>query len=156
VATSAPAGAAATGVPVTDVARLCDLLGPGDFTNIAISGAATPTVSSDGPGSAYCSYTALPGAHGGIEFDVFVDDDPVGVFNTIRAETVGLHDFLIVGADDSAGTEGVAGQADKPTIVLARKGKLVFTIAAPAGPFVPAALTALALGVLARGAALAG
>lgn len=156
VGTTPPAAVGATGGPVTDVAKLCDLLGPGDFQSVAIEGAVTATVNTDGPGSAYCSFTAQSAAQGGIELDVFVTDDPQGTFNTAKGELPGLHEFLIVGADESLGTEGVAGQADKPAAVLVRKGKLVFTLGAPAGPFVPAALTALSLMVLSRATALAG
>lgn len=48
-------------------------------------------------------------------------------------ETSGLTSATIVGADKAAMTAGVEGQADKPAAVLVKKGKLVFTIAIPAG-----------------------
>ena len=167
-ATSAPGGATgapaptggtgnlATGTPVTDVTKLCDLLGAGDFSGLAIEGAGAVTVNSDGPGSAYCSFTATSAAQGGIEFDVFVDDDPDGTYNTIMGETVGLASTTIVGADKAAMTAGVEGQADKPAAVLVKKGKLVFTIAVPAGLYREAALTALSLIVLSRSSGLTG
>jgi hypothetical protein len=163
-ATSAPAattaggggGAGATGMPVTDVTKLCDLLGPGDFSSVAIDGAGAVTVNTDGPGSAYCSFTAVSAAKGGIEFDVFVTDDPDGTYNTIMGETVGLAQTTVAGAERAAITPGVQGQADKPAAVLVKKGKLVFTIAVPAGLYREAAVNALALIVLARGAGLTG
>jgi len=170
-ATSAPGGAAsapaatsgtggtgslATGGPVTDVTRLCDLLGPGDFEQLTITGAGTATVNSDGPGSAYCSFTAVSAAKGGIEFDVFVGDDPNGTYNTVMGETAGLAPATIAGSDKAALTAGVQGQADKPAAVLVQKGKLVFTIAVPAGLYREAELNALALIVLARSTGLTG
>ena len=148
--------AGATGVPVTDLTKLCDLLGAGDFSSVAIEGAGTVTVNTDGPGSAYCSYTSASAAQGGIEFDVFVGDDPDGTYNTIMGETAGLASTTVVGADRAAITAGVAGQADKPAAVLVKKGKLVFTIAVPAGLYREAAVNALALIVLSRGAGLTG
>jgi hypothetical protein len=143
-------------MPVTDVTKLCDLLGPGDFANLTIEGAGTATVNSDGPGSAYCSFTAASAAQGGIEFDVFVGDDPNGTYNTILGETSGLTPSTVAGADKAAITAGVEGQADKPAAVLVQKGKLVFTIAVPAGLYREAAVNALALIVLSRSAGLTG
>ena len=158
-ATSAPGGGGtgqATGAPVTDLTKLCDLLGPGDFSSVGINGASVATVNSDGPGSAYCTFTAQSAAQGGIELDVFVDDDAASTYQTILDEIGPVNDFPIPGVDESAGTDGVAGQADKPASVVVRKGKLVFTIAAPGGTNNSLALTQLALLVLARGAGLAG
>jgi hypothetical protein len=149
-------GSLATGGPITDVTKLCGLLGPGDFEQLTITGAGTATVNSDGPGSAYCSFTAVSAAQGGIEFDVFVGDDPDGTYNTILGETTGLAPSTIAGSDKSAMTAGVEGQVDKPAAVLVQKGKLVFTIAVPAGLYREAALNALSLIVLSRSAGLTG
>jgi hypothetical protein len=149
-------GAGATGGPVTDVTKLCDLLGAGDFSSVAIEGAGAVTVNSDGPGSAYCSFTAASAGQGGIEFDAFVGDDPDGTYNTIMGETVGLASTTMAVADKAAITAGVQGQADKPAAVLVKKGKLVFTIAVPAGLYREAALNALALIVLSRSTGLTG
>ncbi|HJP89393.1 MAG TPA: hypothetical protein VJ850_10200 [Candidatus Limnocylindrales bacterium] len=149
-------GAGATGGPVTDVTKLCDLLGAGDFSSVAIEGAGAATVNSDGPGSAYCSFTAASAAQGGIEFDAFVGDDPNGTYNTVLAETTGLAPTTMAVADKAAMTAGVQGQADKPAAVLVQKGKLVFTIAVPAGLYREAALNALALIVLSRSTGLTG
>ena len=159
-ATTAPVatggGSLATGGPVTDLTNLCGLLGAGDFAGLTIPGAGTATVSTDGPGSAYCTFTAASAAQGGIEFDVFVGDDPDGTYNTILGETTGLAPATIAGSDKSAITAGVEGQVDKPAAVLVKKGKLVFTIAVPAGLYREAAINALSLIVLSRSAGLTG
>lgn len=141
---------------MTDVTKLCDLLGPGDFEAVGISGTGAPTVNSDGPGSAYCTYTGASAAQGGVEFDVFVDDAPEDTYNTILAEIGSVAPAELPGVDDSASGDGIAGQADQPASVVVRKGKLVFTIAAPGGPNNSVSLEQLAALVLARGAGLTG
>jgi hypothetical protein len=154
-ATGPGGGGQATGAPVTDLTKLCDLLGPGDFAAVGINGAAAPTVNSDGPGSAYCVYAGQSAATGGIEFDVFVDEDAEGVFDTIVAESSGeLTPATIPGVDEALGTDGVAGQADGYGTVVVRKGPLVFTIAAPGGPGTALKLSGLAAVVIARAAGL--
>ncbi len=149
-------GGLATGAPVMDITKLCDLLGTGDFEAVGISGTGAPTVSSDGPGSAYCAYTGASGANGGVEFDVFVDDDAAGTYQTILGEIGSVAPSDIPGVDEAAGTDGIGGQPDQPAAIVVRKGKLVFTIAAPGGPNNSVMLEQLAALVLARGAALAG
>jgi len=149
------AGALATGAPVTDLTKLCDLLGPADFAALGIGGVGAPTVNSDGPGSAYCVYAGESAAKGGVEFDVFVDEDAAGVFDTIVAETSGdLTPAIIPGVDEALGSDGVAGQADGYGTVVVRKGPLVFTIAAPGGPGTALKLSTLAGLVIARAAGL--
>ena len=153
--TAGPGGGQPTGAPVTDLTKLCELLGPGDFATVGIAGAAVPTVNSDGPGSAYCVYAGESAATGGIEFDVFIDEDAEGVFDTIVDETSGdLGSVIIPGVDAAVGTDGVAGQADGYGTVVVRKGPLVFTIAAPGGPGTTLKLSALAGIVIARAAGL--
>src|SRR6185503_8720137 len=130
---------------------LCDLLGPGDFDAVGIPGAKAPTKNSDGPGSAYCVYSGTSGATGGIEFDVFVDEDAEGTFDVIEEEASGtLTPLPIPGVDEAVGTDGTAGQAGAYATVIVRKGNLVFTIAAPGGVGMTAKLTALVGVVLAR------
>jgi hypothetical protein len=165
-ATTPPAGSTAapgtapggldTGGPVTDLEQLCGLLGPGDFEAAGISGTAAPTASSDGPGSAYCLYTGAAAAQGGVEFDVFVDDDAAGTYQTILGEISSVAPLELPGVDEAAGGDGIAGEPDQPASIVVRKGKLVFTIAAPGGPNNSLMLEQLAALVLARGAALAG
>lgn len=159
-ATSRASGATAgqpTGGSVTDLTKLCALVGPGDFASVGIEGAGSVTVSSDGPGSAYCVFKGTSGATGGIEFDAFVDDDPKGVFDTIVSEAKGaLGKLPIPGVDDAVGTDGTAGQADGYATIVVRKGNFVFTIAVPGGPGLQAKLTALAAIVIGRAAGLIG
>ena len=159
-ATTAPGttagGGLATGGPVTDIEKLCDLLGPGDFEAVGITGTGAPTVNSDGPGSAYCTYTGSTGANGGVEFDVFVDDDAAGTFQTILGEISSVAPLELPGVDEAAGGDGIAGEPDQPASIVVRKGKLVFTIAAPGGPNNSLMLETLAALVIARGAGLAG
>lgn len=148
-------GAQPTGGPVTDLTKLCDLLGPGDFAAVGINGAGVAKVSDDGPGTAYCVYSGTSGATGGIEFDVFVDADPEGVFDTILDEiSSDTTSVPIPGVDESVGSDGQAGKADAPATVVVRKGPLVFTIAAPGGTGNSLKLAALAALVVARGAGL--
>lgn len=146
-----------TGGTVTDDTRLCDLLGPGDFDAAGITGAGTQTVNSDGPGSAYCVYAGTSAATGGIEFDVFIDDDPASVYTTIVGEDAAeLTAIDVEGADVAEGWDGTSGQADSFGRIIVRAGKLVFTIAAPGGDGVAAQLATLADLVVERGAGLTG
>ncbi len=145
-----------TGAPVTDLTKLCDLLGPGDFEAVGIASTGVPTVSSDGPGSAYCSYTGAPAANGGVEFDVFVNDAAAGTFQTILGDIGSVAPAEMPGVDEAAASDGIAGLPDRPASIVVRKGKLVFTIAAPGGPNNSLMLEQLAELVLARGAGLAG
>jgi hypothetical protein len=154
-ATGPGGGGQPTGAAVTDLTKLCDLLGPGDFATVGIAGAAAPTMNTDGPGSAYCVYAGESAATGGIEFDVFVDEDAEGVFDTIVDGTSGdLGSVTIPGVDAAVGTDGVAGRADGYGTVVVRKGPLVFTIAAPGGPGTTLKLSTLAGIVIARAAGL--
>jgi hypothetical protein len=135
---------------VTDLTKLCDLLGPGDFAAVGIAGASAPTVNSDGPGSAYCVYAGKSAGTGGIEFDAFVDDDAAGTYQTILDEIGPVSPLTIPGVDEAGVSTGTVGQADKPASVIVRIGKLTFTIAAPAGADTVGALTKLAALVITR------
>ena len=140
---------------MTDLTKLCDLLGPGDFAAAGIPGAGTPTVNSDGPGSAYCVYAGQSGATGGLELDVFVDAEGAeDTFDTIIGESGSTMDAISIpgaGVDEAVATDG----GDYAAIAV-RRGALVFTISGPAGAGMSAKLAALAATVLARGAGLAG
>ena len=146
------------GGPVTDDTQLCDLLGPGDFDLVGIDGAGLPEFGTDGPGSAYCVYAGESAGTGGIEFDVFVDSDPGGVYSTILEAGGGaeLARIEVPGADRAEGWDGVAGTPEQFGRIVARSGRLVFTIGAPGGPGTLARLTDLAATVIERGAALRG
>jgi hypothetical protein len=145
-----------SGAPVTDLTKLCDLLGPADFTAAGIPGAGTPTVSSDGPGSAYCVYAGTSGATGGIELDVFVGDDAEETYQTVLDESPATDPLTIPGVDAAEVADGTAGQADGFATIIVRKGNLVFAMSAPGGPGVSAKLAALAAVVVARGSGLIG
>jgi hypothetical protein len=146
----------AIGATVTDPGRLCDLLGPGDFDAVGISGASAPEINSEAPGSAYCTYAGASGARGGIELDAFVDEDPVGVFRTIVGEgATHLIALEVAGADEARGMDGTAGKPDDPGQLIVRSGRLVFTIAAPGDDGVSAQLASLAALVVSRGSSLA-
>ncbi len=147
-----------TGGAVTDPDELCGLLGPGDFEAVGISGAGEPSVTSDGPGSAYCVYAGESGATGGIELDVFVDDDPAAAedtFGVILTETTADPVRLdIPGSDEAVGWDGAAGSADDYAAAVVRAGKLVVTIAAPGGTGMAKKLGGLVGVVLGRASAL--
>jgi hypothetical protein len=146
-----------TGGAVTDPAKLCDLLGPGDFDAAGITGAGDATVNSDGPGSAFCVFAGASAATGGIEFDAFIDDDPASVYATITAEDAAeLSAIDVEGADVAEGWDGTDGTADQFGRIIVRAGKLVFTIGVPGGDGVAAQLASLADLVVGRAAALTG
>ena len=151
------AGTLPTGMPVTDVTKLSDLIGPGDFATAGIEGAGTVTATSDGPGSAYCVFKGTSAGTGGIEFDIFVGDDAEDTYQTILDEAGGaMQSITIPGVAEAVATDGTAGKADAPASVVVRTDKLAFTIAAPGGAGVSARLATLAALVVARAASLAG
>jgi hypothetical protein len=150
------AGGQPTGAAVTDAAKLCDLLGPGDFAAVGISGAGPVKANVDESG-AYCVYAGQSAGTGGIEFDAFVGDDAEGTFDTIMQESVGSPAAITVaGADEAMAADGVAGKSDQYASITVRKGKLVFTIGVPGGAGMSAKLATLAAVVLGRAAALTG
>ena len=154
---TAGAGTLATGMPVTDMTRLCDLLGAGDFAAAGITGAGAPTANTDGPGTAYCVYAGQSAGTGGIEFDIFVGADAADTYETILGEVSGtMQPITIPGVVKAVATEGTEGQTDAPASVVVQTSNLAFTIAAPAGDAVAAKLAALAALVVARGAGLEG
>jgi hypothetical protein len=160
--TSGGGGGAAlpTGVPVTDVLKLCNLLGPGDFAAAGIAGAGTVTANYDDGGAGYCTYTTTSAAQGGIEFDAFVDAsaaDAQSTYDTITQETdQTLTPVTIPGADAAVAAEGTPGDPAKFAAVVVRKGNLSFTIGVPSTEGVLLQLTALSTLVLARAAAVTG
>jgi hypothetical protein len=161
-ATGAPAGTAgagtlATGMAVTDVTKLCDLLGAGDFAVAGITGAGTVTANTDGPGTAYCVYSGESAGTGGIEFDIFVGADAADTYETILGEVGGdMQPITIPGVVKAVATEGTVGKPDAPASVVVQTSNLAFTIAAPAGEGVAARLATLAALVIARGVGLQG
>ena len=61
-APNAATAGGALGGPVAKGGNFCDLLGPGDFAGVGVSGAHTPTKNSDGTADAYCVYSGISGS----------------------------------------------------------------------------------------------
>jgi hypothetical protein len=128
------------------------LLGPGDFAAVGVSGARTPTKNSDGPADAYCVYSGVSGATGGIEFDIFIGD-PVASYQQIVANGALIADTT----GDLPGVDAVGTVMNGPgnmAAIGARKGTMAFDIDVPTGPNARAQLIALAKLVLQRSSAL--
>jgi hypothetical protein len=104
-----------------------------------------PGDDADGSAGAYCSYTRASVAAGGIEFDVFYDDDPLAVQRTILGEGGGAATpASLEGADECLlGRSIMPGEAAHASIVV-RRANCVFTIAIPDGPDADDQLRALA------------
>jgi hypothetical protein len=142
----------ALGGAVAKGGNFCGLLGPGDFAAAGVSGARTPTKNSDGPADAYCVYSGVSGATGGIEFDIFLGD-PVASYQQIV-----LNGALIADTTgDLPGVDAVGTVMNGPgnmAAIGARKGTMAFDIDVPTGPKARAQLIALAKLVLVRSTAL--
>lgn len=131
-------------------ADLCALLGTADWAALGYSAAAQPAISSDGPGSAYCTYTGTAGAAGGLELDAFVDataQDAMGTFETITGEMSGGQSATLPSADQVLINPAVGGTYGA---IIARAGRFTFTISLPTGAQAQSQLLALAAIVLAR------
>jgi hypothetical protein len=143
----------ALGGPVAAGGNFCGLLGPGDFAAVGVSGARTPTKNSDGAADAYCAYSGISGATGGIEFDIFIGD-PVSSYQQIRSNGGILLDDATgdLPGVDAAGTQlnAAGGWAN----IGVRKGKMTFDISLPTSPGARTQLIALAKLVLERSTAL--
>ena len=120
---------------------------------MGVSGAHTPTKNSDGPADAYCVYSGVSGATGGIEFDIFTGD-PVSSYQQIVANGSLVADTSgdLPGVD-AFGTvvNGAGGMA----AIGVQKGAMTFDIDVPTGPTARTQLIALAKLVLDRGSGLA-
>jgi hypothetical protein len=128
------------------------LLGPGDFAAVGVSGARTPTKNSDGPADAYCVYSGISGATGGIEFDIFIGD-PLSSYQQIVANGALIADTTTgLPGVDAVGT--VMNGPGNMAAIGVRKGTMAFDIDVPTGPKARAQLIALAKLVLERSSAL--
>jgi len=128
------------------------LLTPNDWTAAGLTGAGQPTVNSDGPGSAYCSYTASSGAEGGLELDAFVDandSDAQATFDTAAGEAGATEEIALPGAD-----QAFMDSQDSPGVLVVRKGNLTFVIGLPPSDNSQAQAATLAALVLSRAANL--
>lgn len=151
-APSAATSGGALGGPVAPGGNFCELLGPGDFAAVGVSGAGTPTKNSEGTADAYCVYSGVSGATGGIEFDIFVGD-PVSSYQQIVANGALIADTT----GDLPGVDAVATVMKGPGNMAAigvRKGRMAFDIDVPTGPNARPQLIALAKLVLERSTAL--
>jgi hypothetical protein len=142
-----PAGSGA----LPAAAELCSLLTANDWATVQLSqAAAQPTINSDGPGSAYCTYTAAAGASGGLEFDAFVDNtaaDADGTYNTIVGETPGGQPGDLPGADAVLINTDVDG---KYGAIIVRNGRFIYSISLPTSNGAQTQLETLAALILAR------
>jgi len=151
-ASSTGAEAGATGGPVAAGGNFCGLLGPGDFAAAGVVGARTPTKNSDGTADAYCVYSGISGATGGIEFDIFIGD-PVSSYQQIVSNGTLVADATtgLTGVDN-VGTV-LVGPGNMAAIGV-QKGAMTFDIDVPTGPNARAQLIALARLVIERGSGL--
>jgi len=111
-----------------------------------------PQVNSDGPGSAYCTFTATSGAQGGLEFDAFVDaseSDAQGTFETASGDAGATEEVALPVADQAA-----MDSSDSPGVLVVRKGNLTFVISVPPSDASQAQLATLAALVLTRATSL--
>jgi hypothetical protein len=140
-------------MPTAD--QLCQLLTPADWSAAGLSGARAPSVDSDGPGSAYCTYGGASGATGGLELDVFVGatvDDALLTYATIRESIPTPVVPNLSGVD-----QAVVNTNMEPGFgaIVARAGKLVVTVTLPTSDSAANQLTSLTALVLSRAATLA-
>jgi hypothetical protein len=151
-APNAATSGGALGGPVAKGGNFCDLLGPGDFAGVGVSGAHTPTKNSDGTADAYCVYAGVSGATGGVEFDIYIGD-PIASYQQIVTNGALVADTT----GDLPGVDAVGTVMKGPGNMAAigvRKGKMAFDIDVPTGPNARAQLISLAKLVLQRSSAL--
>ena len=131
--------------------QICGLLTADDWGEFGYVTAATPTVNSDGPGSAYCTYAGQSGATGGLELDAFVDgtaQDAQITFETMTGEGPPMTPVDLAGADAALISTG----GDYATIAV-RTGRFTFAISLPANDEAELQLKTLASTVISRTAA---
>lgn len=137
------------GTTVAANGDLCALLGPGDFSAVGVSGAGAPSKNSDGPTDAYCIYSGVSGATGGIEFDVFIGDAASTYQLILQNGGIASNDATgdLPGVD-AAGT--ILAGPDGMAAIGVRKGQLAFDIDIPTSAGARAQLITLAALVLQR------
>ena len=132
-------------------AQLCGLLTASDWASVQLTQASSqPTINSDAPGNAYCTYTATSGASGGLELDAFVDNtssDAEGTYNTILSETPGGQPAVLPGTDAALINPNVDG---KYGAIVVRNGRFTYTISLPTSAGAQTQLETLAALVLTR------
>jgi hypothetical protein len=152
VAVSPVAGAsqaaASGGLPSAN--ELCALLTTQDWSNVQLQPRPQPTINTDGPGSAYCTWTDISGAQGGLELDAFVDDTPSiaeDTYNTAAALMSGGQPIDLPGVDSALINPNINGTYGA---LLARTGRFTYSISLPAGAGSQAQLETLGGLVLSR------
>jgi hypothetical protein len=128
-----PAGGGAVGAAVAAGDDLCKLLGPGDFANAGVPGAAGLTENNQPPSAYYCVYRGKSSATGGIELDLGLEataaDAQTG-FPQWFAEFDPSNDtpVSIAGADQAALSLPPTEGSSEPALIGVRKGRLTFVI----------------------------
>ncbi len=147
-ATATPGNGALGGI-VAAGGDLCGLLGPGDFSAVGVTGSGTPSKNSDGPTDAYCVYSGVSGASGGIEFDIFIGDSASMYQLILQNAGISSNDATrdLPGVD-AAGT-ALSGP-DGMAAIGVKKGQLAFDIDIPTSAGARAPLISLAKLVLQR------
>jgi hypothetical protein len=139
-------------IPSAD--QLCQLLTPADWTAAGLSGARAPSVDTDEPGSAYCTYGGASGGTGGLELDVFVGatvDDALLTYATINESIPSPALPNLSGVDQAAMN---ANMEPGFGAIVARAGKLVLTVSLPTSDSAATQLTSLTALVLTRATSL--
>jgi hypothetical protein len=144
---SSNASAGGGGLPTGE--QLCALLTANDFATLNLTADDQPTVNSDEPGTAYCSYKGgTSGAQGGLELDAFAnasDSDAQATYETASDEAGASSEVALPGADQAAWDS-----EDQPSVIVVRKGALTFVISVPPSDASATQLSTLASVVLLR------
>ncbi len=129
--------------------QLCGLLTANDWTTFQLPAKAQPTINSDGPGSAYCTWTDLSGAQGGLELDAFVDPTPSIAEDTYTtaAEIMSGQPVDLPGVDSALINPNINGTYGA---LLARAGRFTYSVSLPASAGSQVQLESLAALVLSR------
>jgi len=148
--------AISVGTPARAAEDLCALLSPADFQAAGVPGTRAPTKNPDSQG-AYCVYAGKSGATGGVEFDVFVTPNAAeaqAVYTELRYSVPKAAGPKVLPDTDQSEVAKLSGPPPY-TLIIVRKGKLVFGVSAPATAKSQEAVTALARLVLQRADKLA-
>ena len=126
-------GGGAVGAAVAAGDDLCKLLGPGDFANAGVPGAAGPSENNQPPSAYYCVFRGKSSATGGIEFDLGLEAtaaDAQAGFPEWFAEFDPSNDtpVSITGADQAALSLPPGEGSTEPVLIGVRKGRLTFVI----------------------------
>jgi hypothetical protein len=142
-------GSTVLGGPVAVGGDLCGLLGPGDFASVGVVGAVMPTKNSDDASDAYCVYSGVSGATGGIEFDVYLGDAAATYQEILLNGGITTNDAVGDLPGVTAAGTTMDGAGDMATIGV-QKGQLTFDIDIPTSASARAELISLAVLVLQR------